>query len=70
LKKKTGKFVCWPTTMAEPLTGPQLFNEMHERNVVSWTLLMAGYVDAGEPKMAIWLFVINACSVLANLEVG
>jgi len=65
----------------------QLFDETPEPNVVSWTSLMAGYVNAGEPKMALWLFgkmpwssvlpndftfatVINACSVLADLEVG
>jgi len=37
---------------------------------VSWTLLMEGYINAVEPKMALWLFVINACSVLVDLEVG
>ncbi|GAV73138.1 PPR domain-containing protein/PPR_2 domain-containing protein, partial [Cephalotus follicularis] len=25
-------------------------------NVVSWTSLMAGYIDMGRPKMALWLF--------------
>ncbi|KAJ9154480.1 hypothetical protein P3X46_027807 [Hevea brasiliensis] len=34
----------------------QLFDEMPESNVVSWTSLMAGYVDTGQPKFAIWLF--------------
>ncbi|KAK9288092.1 hypothetical protein L1049_016539 [Liquidambar formosana] len=34
----------------------QLFDEMSEPNVVSWTSLMAGFIDAGRPKMALWLF--------------
>ncbi|KAF3456194.1 hypothetical protein FNV43_RR00844 [Rhamnella rubrinervis] len=34
----------------------QVFEEMSEPNVVSWTSLIAGYVIAGQPKMALWLF--------------
>ncbi|XP_025012720.2 pentatricopeptide repeat-containing protein At4g15720 [Ricinus communis] len=65
----------------------QLFDEMPEPNVVSFTSLMAGYVDMGRPKFALWLYgrmpessvvandftfatVINACSMLADLETG
>ncbi|GMH28419.1 hypothetical protein Nepgr_030262 [Nepenthes gracilis] len=45
----------------------QLFDEMSEPNVVSWTSLMAGYVDAGCPGMALWLFTKMArCTVLPN----
>lgn len=65
----------------------KLFDEMPEHNVVSWTSLMAGYVNAGQPKTALCFFrkmaessitpndftfatAINACSILADLEVG
>ncbi|KDP39998.1 hypothetical protein JCGZ_01996 [Jatropha curcas] len=65
----------------------QLFDEMPEPNVVSWTSIIAGYVDTGQPKFALWLYtkmpessvvpndftfstVINACSILADLETG
>ncbi|XP_027368684.1 pentatricopeptide repeat-containing protein At4g15720 [Abrus precatorius] len=65
----------------------KLFDEMAQRNVVSWTSLMAGYVNQGRPNMALGLFrqmqgtlvlpneftfatLINACSILANLEIG
>ncbi|XP_072995028.1 pentatricopeptide repeat-containing protein At4g15720 [Typha latifolia] len=34
----------------------KMFDEMPETNVVSWTSLMAGYVDAGQPEKAILLF--------------
>ncbi|RWR76551.1 pentatricopeptide repeat-containing protein isoform X1 [Cinnamomum micranthum f. kanehirae] len=34
----------------------KLFDEMPETNVVSWTALMAGYIDVGEPKEALLLF--------------
>ncbi|CAL8991473.1 unnamed protein product, partial [Prunus brigantina] len=45
----------------------QLFDEMPEPNVVSWTSLMAGYVDTGQPRMALWLFgKMPECSVLPN----
>lgn len=29
---------------------------MREPNVVSWTSLIAGYVNTGQPRMALWLF--------------
>ncbi|CAL5198853.1 unnamed protein product [Lathyrus oleraceus] len=67
----------------------KLFDEMPHRNVVSWSLLMAGYVSQGQPNVALCLFhkmqmqgtlvmpneftfstLINACSILANLEIG
>ncbi|KAK7387880.1 hypothetical protein VNO78_22678 [Psophocarpus tetragonolobus] len=65
----------------------KLFDEMPQRNVVSWTSLMAGYVSQSQPNMALCLFhqmqgtlvlpneftfatLINACSVIANLEIG
>ncbi|KAG6726498.1 hypothetical protein I3843_02G071400 [Carya illinoinensis] len=65
----------------------KLFDEMPAPNVVSWTSLMAGYVDAGQPQMALSLSremyrssvvpndftfatMINACSILADLQVG
>ncbi|CAI8610611.1 unnamed protein product [Vicia faba] len=69
----------------------KLFDEMTHRNVVSWSLLMAGYVSQGQPNMALCLFhqmqmqtqgtlvmpneftfstLINACSILASLEIG
>ncbi|XP_058731352.1 pentatricopeptide repeat-containing protein At4g15720 [Vicia villosa] len=64
-----------------------LFDEMPHPNVVSWSLLMAGYVNQGQPNIALCLFhqmlgtlvapneftfstLINACSILANLEIG
>ncbi|XP_015938965.1 pentatricopeptide repeat-containing protein At4g15720 [Arachis duranensis] len=34
----------------------KLFDEMPQRNVVSWTSLMAGYVTCGRPNTALWLF--------------
>ncbi|KAF7813664.1 pentatricopeptide repeat-containing protein [Senna tora] len=34
----------------------KVFDEMPEPNVVSWTSLMAGYVSAGQPELAIWVF--------------
>ncbi|XP_058083653.1 pentatricopeptide repeat-containing protein At4g15720 [Magnolia sinica] len=34
----------------------QLFDEMPQRNVVSWTALMAGYIDVGQPDEALCLF--------------
>ncbi|KAJ4968115.1 hypothetical protein NE237_014816 [Protea cynaroides] len=33
-----------------------LFEEMSEPNVVSWTSLMAGYIDTGKPQISFWLF--------------
>ncbi|KAK8470954.1 hypothetical protein PHAVU_003G103200 [Phaseolus vulgaris] len=65
----------------------KLFDEMPQRNVVSWTSLMAGYVGQGQPNLALCLFrhmqgtfvlpneftfatLINACSILVNLEIG
>ncbi|GAB4843586.1 hypothetical protein Ancab_013551 [Ancistrocladus abbreviatus] len=45
----------------------KLFDEMSEPNVVSWTSLMAGYIDAGRPKMALCLFTrMPKCTVLPN----
>ncbi|XP_050240089.1 pentatricopeptide repeat-containing protein At4g15720 [Quercus robur] len=45
----------------------QVFDEMPEPNVVSWTSLMAGYVDVGQPKMALWLFwKMPGSSVMPN----
>ncbi|KGN47194.1 pentatricopeptide repeat-containing protein At4g15720 [Cucumis sativus] len=37
-------------------TAHQLFDEMPNPNVVSWTSLMAGYVDNGQPSTALFLF--------------
>ncbi|XP_010259691.1 PREDICTED: pentatricopeptide repeat-containing protein At4g15720 isoform X2 [Nelumbo nucifera] len=34
----------------------RLFGKMPEPNVVSWTSLMAGYIDANQPEVALWLF--------------
>ncbi|XP_042517024.1 pentatricopeptide repeat-containing protein At4g15720 [Macadamia integrifolia] len=65
----------------------QVFEEMPEPDVVSWTSLMAGYIDMGKPQIAFWLFermlgssakpnaftfatMVNACSVLADIENG
>ncbi|XP_020589410.1 pentatricopeptide repeat-containing protein At4g15720 [Phalaenopsis equestris] len=63
----------------------QMFDEMAEPNVVSWTSIMAGYVDAGRPDPAVFLAMpvhgvepnsftistaINACSELANARIG
>ncbi|KAG2407211.1 Pentatricopeptide repeat-containing protein [Vigna angularis] len=65
----------------------KLFDEMPQRNVVSWTSLMAGYVGLDQANMALCLFrqmqgtvvlpneftfatLINACSILVNLEIG
>ncbi|XP_057958433.1 pentatricopeptide repeat-containing protein At4g15720 [Malania oleifera] len=45
-----------------------LFDEMSEPNVVSWTSLMAGFVDTGRPKMALWLFTkMPRRSVMPNV---
>ncbi|KAK4586777.1 hypothetical protein RGQ29_023796 [Quercus rubra] len=45
----------------------QVFDEMPEPNVVSWTSLMAGYVDVGQPKMALRLFwKMPGSSVMPN----
>ncbi|XP_043708440.1 pentatricopeptide repeat-containing protein At4g15720 [Telopea speciosissima] len=65
----------------------QMFEEMPDPNVVSWTSLMSGYIDTGKPQIAFWLFermigssakpnaftfatMVNACSVLADIENG
>ncbi|KAF7144543.1 hypothetical protein RHSIM_Rhsim04G0219700 [Rhododendron simsii] len=40
----------------------QLFDEMPEPNVVSWTSLMAGFIGTGKPKTALWLFGYMAWS--------
>ncbi|KAL6971306.1 Pentatricopeptide repeat-containing protein [Sarracenia purpurea var. burkii] len=42
----------------------QLFKEMPEPNVVSWTSLMAGHIDAGQPKVALWLLGSMAWSLV------
>lgn len=34
----------------------QLFGEMPEPNVISWTSIMGGYIAARQPKMTLWLF--------------
>ncbi|KAJ6351771.1 hypothetical protein OIU78_007631 [Salix suchowensis] len=34
----------------------QLFDEMPEPNVVSWTSLISGYVNMGRPQFALWLY--------------
>ncbi|XP_022930461.1 pentatricopeptide repeat-containing protein At4g15720 [Cucurbita moschata] len=45
----------------------QLFDEMPTRNVVSWTSLMAGYVDNGQPSIALSLFgAMSRTSVVPN----
>ncbi|WOL15740.1 hypothetical protein Cni_G24521 [Canna indica] len=45
----------------------KLFDEMPERNVVSWTSLMAGYVRIARPEGAIFLFLdMNKSDVLPN----
>lgn len=45
----------------------QVFDEMSERNVVSWTSLIAGYINSGQPRMSLWLFLKMAeYSVLPN----
>lgn len=45
----------------------QVFKEMSEPNVVSWTSLIAGYVNVGQPRIALWLFgKMLDCSVVPN----
>ncbi|KAI3904113.1 hypothetical protein MKW92_049026 [Papaver armeniacum] len=34
----------------------RVFNEMSDRNVVTWTSLMSGYINIGQPKSALQLF--------------
>ena len=34
----------------------QLFDEMPEPNVVSWTSLISGYVSMGRPQFPLWLY--------------
>ncbi|CAN0924327.1 Pentatricopeptide repeat-containing protein At4g15720 [Linum grandiflorum] len=34
----------------------RVFDEMPEPNVVSWTSLVAGYVGAGRPSFALWMY--------------
>lgn len=44
-----------------------VFDEMSEPNVVSWTSLISGYVNTGQPRTALWLFGrMPECSVLPN----
>lgn len=45
----------------------KVFDEMSERNVVSWTSLMAGYIDGDRPELALSHFRdMFACSVWPN----
>ncbi|KAJ8766456.1 hypothetical protein K2173_022515 [Erythroxylum novogranatense] len=45
----------------------QLFEEMAEPNVVSWSSLMAGYIDTGSPEFALWLYArMRESSVMPN----
>ncbi|XP_059632712.1 pentatricopeptide repeat-containing protein At4g15720 [Cornus florida] len=45
----------------------QLFDEMSEPNVVSWTSLIAGYINTGQPKMALWIFGnMSSSTVMPN----
>ncbi|KAM7259231.1 hypothetical protein ACFE04_014972 [Oxalis oulophora] len=48
--------------------GRKLFDEMAEPNVVSWTSLIAGYVNAGCPKKALFLFgkLVEGGNVMPN----
>ncbi|KAF8406708.1 hypothetical protein HHK36_008800 [Tetracentron sinense] len=33
-----------------------LFGEMHDRDVISWSVMIGGYVQGGEARVALWLF--------------
>ncbi|KAL5541831.1 hypothetical protein UlMin_009541 [Ulmus minor] len=45
----------------------KLFDEMSEPNVVSFTSLIGGYLEAGQPRMGLWLFgKMPSCSVMPN----
>lgn len=62
----------------------QLFDEMPEKNLVSWSAMISGYDQAGEPQMAVDLYsqmflvpneyvfasVISACASLSALTQG
>ena len=70
---------CGHTTFAR-----QVFDEMFEKNLVSWSAMISGYDQAGEPQMAIDLYsqmflvpneyvfasVISACASLSALTQG
>ncbi|XVE65636.1 hypothetical protein DITRI_Ditri08aG0016200 [Diplodiscus trichospermus] len=45
----------------------QLFDEMPEPNVVSYTSLMSGYINVGQPQICLWLFSeMRKSTVLPN----
>lgn len=45
----------------------QLFDEMCAPNVVSWTSLIAGHINTGKARMALWFFgKMSECSVMPN----
>ncbi|KAK8498332.1 hypothetical protein V6N12_073502 [Hibiscus sabdariffa] len=45
----------------------QLFDEMSEPNVVSYTSLMSGYVTQGKPRVSLWIFrEMHKTTVLPN----
>ncbi|KAK6913791.1 Pentatricopeptide repeat [Dillenia turbinata] len=48
--------VNWYVRRREIVYAYKVFDEMREPNVVSWTALIAGYVDVGDPKMGLMLF--------------
>ncbi|TXG71761.1 hypothetical protein EZV62_000340 [Acer yangbiense] len=53
--------------LQETLNAHRLFDEMLEPNVVSYTSLMAGYVNMGQPKIALCLFLkMNGSLVSPN----
>ncbi|KAM6588490.1 hypothetical protein CsatA_011095 [Cannabis sativa] len=44
-----------------------LFDEMSEPNVVSWTSLISGYVNVGRPEIALFMFAkMHECTVTPN----
>lgn len=47
---------CYTRFCSDVGTPRQLFDEMSERNVVSWTAMISGYARLGEMGNAILLF--------------
>eukprot|EP01018_Ginkgo_biloba_P006145 Gb_32913 [translate_table: standard] len=48
----------------------KMFERMAERDVVSWTAMISGYVQDGQGKETLFLFasVLSACTILENME--
>ena len=73
----TNHFINYYKRLEEINYTHQLFDEMPEPNGVSFTSLMASYVDMVQPKLALWLYrrmlensIIPNDFMLADLRTG